>query len=589
VLVVHRVNSKKGRTMRTRWHIMEQEPDTVEQLQRKLGCTSVFARILANRNFSGPEQVHPYLNPSLAQLRSPFNVKDMDTAVIRISTALNKNEKILIFGDYDVDGVSATTLVYQFLKQAGANVCTHIPHRVEEGYGLQQFHIDTCIKPQNVDLLITVDCGSSNHEAIARARAGGVDVVVTDHHSITDVPVDAIAVVNPKRADCPAGFDHLAGVGVAFMLLICLRKHLRESGYWDSKPEPNLKLYCDLVALGTIADSVPLIDENRVLTRTGLHLMQQGGQRPGLDELFKLVNIEAGKVSEEDLAYRVVPRLNAAGRMAHAATAQQLLMAADATEARPLAKNLHELNSNRKSTEDDMLRQIRKRLHSQPELLLQNSLVLAQAHWHEGVIGIVAARLTEQFHRPVVVISVREDIGKGSARSIPGIDLYRALQGCADSLVGFGGHAMAAGLRVKAENIKAFRRQFDEICGRDLAPETKSPVLTIDTVVQFDQISDLLITEIETLKPFGQQNREPVLMAENITVVRSRVVGDRHLQLWLKQTGRGRGRTFQAIQFNTDMDPPGPQVEIGSMAFRVQWNYWNGRKNAQLVVEDVRM
>lgn len=574
--------------MKARWQINEQPAEIVEQLRQQLDCSAIFARILANRNFTGSKHALAYLNPSLSQLQNPFSVRDMDTAVRRITAALTQKQKVLVFGDYDVDGITATALLVHFLRQIGVDVRTHIPHRTNEGYGLQPFQIDSIVIPQKIDLMITVDCGSTNHEAIGRARAAGVDVVVTDHHNISEPPADAVAVVNPKRADCNAGFEHLAGVGVAFILLVCLRKHLRDIGFWESVPEPNLRSYCDLVALGSIADSVPLIGDNRILTRAGLQLMQQERLRPGIGEIFKLVHIDAGRVNEEDLAYRVVPRLNAAGRMDHASAALDLLMATDPDEARPLAGLLHDLNARRKNTENDILDQIRGRLRKRPELLKGNSLVLAQENWHEGVIGIVAARLTEQYHRPVVIISIRDGLGKGSGRSIPGIDLHRALKYCAENMEGFGGHAMAAGLQIKGEKIEAFKQQFDRMVEQEREPEDDGPVIPIDAVVRFHEMSDRLINEIQTLQPFGQENREPILMAEDVSVVKSQVVGERHLKLWLNQPHPGRRKTFQAIWFNVDPEQARP-VKIAAMAFRLQWNYWNGRKNAQLVVKDIRL
>ncbi len=571
--------------MEREWRIVKPDPALVRRIQRELACHPVTASVLVNRNIRCTADAGCFLNATLASIRPPFAIKDMDKAVRRIHRAITKGEKILIFGDYDVDGVTATAILLDFLRAAGAEVSYYIPHRRAEGYGLGPEHISGHAARRGIDLIITVDCGSGSHEAVEAAGAHGIDVVITDHHHISDPMPAATAVVNPKRPDCRAGFEDLAGVGVAFCLLISLRKHLRDQGFWGDRPEPDLRRLCDLVALGTVADVVPLMGENRTFSIAGLNLIN-AVPRPGIRALIQASGIKKSLTDAGDIAFRLAPRLNAAGRLDHARTALELLMAEEEGTAREIAESLNRLNRERRRTEKEILDGILSGLDGRPDLLEARSLVLAEPEWHEGVLGIVASRLADRFHRPVLLVSTRNGRGKGSGRSIPGIDLYAALRSCAEHLEGFGGHAMAAGIRIDAGKIDAFRDAFEAAIGRTAAPDIFSPVLSIDREIGFHEICDQLLDELESLAPYGEGNPEPVFMARDVAVTSSKIVGGTHRRMVLRQRSDPSGRRIYAIHFNID-----PRQPVGGhldrVAFRLCWNRWNGNKTPQIVVQEV--
>ncbi len=412
--------------MKKHWQMHQSDPDVVEQLSRGLNYNPITATVLVNRNISTLPEAWNFLKPSVSNLRPPFSLKDMDVAVDRIYKAIIAKEKILIFGDYDVDGVTAVVILLDFLRYAGADVAYYIPHRISEGYSIQPGHISRYVRPNQFDLIITADCGSGSRQAVEAANRFGIDMIITDHHNISEDIPPARAVINPKRHDCTAGLQNLAGVGVAFFVLICLRTRLREKGYWNERPEPNLKAYCDLVALGTIADMVPLVGENRILSKTGLELIR-AGHRPGLTALLEASAIHDRILNAEDVAFKLAPRLNAAGRMDHAARAVDLLNAQDTEAAKAAAQTLNLLNRKRQDLERGILADIQRFIDNNPSLLRRRSLVLYRPGWHVGVLGIVASRLMHNYHRPVVLISLQDGSGKGSARGIEGLNPYDAL------------------------------------------------------------------------------------------------------------------------------------------------------------------
>jgi len=570
--------------MEKAWQILKPDMHLAEKLCRMLKCHPAIASILVNRNILSPEDASNFLNTSLRHLGPPFAIKDMDTAVERIITAIMHKEKILIFGDYDVDGITATTILLDFLRSVGAHVSYYIPHRINEGFGLKKNHISDTALPNGINLIITVDCGSDSHEAVEVARKAGIDVIITDHHIISDIIPPAVAVVNPKQGDCPSGFHDLAGVGVAFYLLICLRKKLRGINFWQDRPEPNLKNYCDLVALGILADMVPLTNENRILARTGLDIMGRT-HRPGLKALMEICKTNKHAVDTDDIVFGLAPRLNSAGRMDHASTSLELLTARDVKTAKKMANSLNHMNQNRRRIENKILTQVHNHLKKNPHLFRKNTMVLAQEGWHLGVLGIVATRIVKKYFRPVVLITTTDGIGRGSARSIPGVNLYKGLSACASDIENFGGHSMAAGLKIKAKNIEKFEINFENTVCRMTKLDDFIPKIFIDFVLDFEDISDKLIDELEFLKPFGMGNNEPLFMAGNINVVSSRMVGNNHRRMVLSQ-GKGRTeKTFNSIHFNVDPDTP-LKENFDRIAFRLRWNRWNGRKTAQLVIEE---
>lgn len=569
---------------RPRWRFRSPDPQTVRSLAAAIGCHPITASVLVNRGMTTPEAANAFLKPGFHQVPFASGLLDMEKAVERIHQAVHHQEHILVFGDYDADGVTATVVLTEFLRQAGARVSHYIPHRIQEGYGLKPFHIDAVIRPRHATLVVTVDCGSSSHEAILEAKRHGIDVIVTDHHRITPPYPEAYAILNPDRESACNGFSHLAGVGVSFLLVLHLRKHFRDCGVWNRLPEPLLKPFCELVAIGTVADMVPMSSVNRVLVRTGLESIATGGN-PGIRSLVGLCGIRMnGCLRTEDLAFRMSPRLNAAGRMNHADEAVRLLTCRNEAEARSLAEALSRLNSRRQDVEQTILADIVGGIETGSRSLGPRSLVAWDGGWHPGVLGIVAAKLVQCFSRPSVLIHVADGIGKGSARSLPGVDLYAALCSCADLLSGFGGHAMAAGLTLPENHIEVFRHRFDEVVSEMAKAEPQPPGLDIEAEIPFDQIDERLLDELELLEPFGAGNPEPVFVARNVEIVNRRVLAERHLGMTLRQRGSVHRRPFQGVAFYVS-DMSSIPEHLDHLVYRLRWNFWNGKKSPQLMVE----
>ncbi len=570
--------------MKKEWQILSPDLQLVENLCKNIKCHPAVASILVNRHILSAEQASNFLNTTLNHLHPPFSMNDMDAAVDRIVSAIMRKEKILIFGDYDVDGVTATALLFKFFRRIGAQVSYYIPHRITEGFGLKKRHISDVALPNGIHLVITVDCGSDSHDAVETAKNAGIDIIITDHHMVSDTIPPAAAVVNPKRDRDSSIFGDLAGVGVAFYLLICLRKRLRDADFWQYRKEPNLKNYLDLVTLGTLADMVPLTCENRILTQTGMKLIRSTRRR-GLNALIEVCGINKHAIDTDDIVFYMAPILNAAGRMDHASIAVELLTTNDVQKAREIAHSLNRLNQDRRSIENKIFIQINDHLNKYPDLLKKNTLVLSDPNWHLGILGIVAARIMKQFYRPVVLVTTVDGIGKGSARSIPGINLYKGLSACENHLENFGGHSMAAGLKIKDENVEAFKTHFEHVVSRMAGPFDFIPKITIDYQLDFTDISDRLLNELELLKPFGIGNLEPLFMTENVGIASSKQVGLNHRQMVLKQTIGGTEKKFNSIQFNVD-NGVFEKKHFDRIAYRLRWNRWNGRKNAQIIIEE---
>jgi single-stranded-DNA-specific exonuclease len=568
--------------MKMHWNIGRPDPNLVTQIQQRLNCHAITARVLANRAIASAEEAALFFQPSLKDLPSPEGLLSMEAALERIYRAITRNEKILVFGDYDADGVTATALLVSFLRSIGADVLHHLPHRMHEGYGLQSAHIVQLAVPGKIGLIITVDCGSSSLEAVAAARRFGIDVIITDHHTIGPEIPDAVAVINPKREGQLADLADLAGVGVAFYLAIGLRMYLRTKGWWTNSSEPNLKNYCDLVAVGTIADMVPLSGVNRVLTRVGLAQIN-AGIRPGLEALLAVSAVRQKPVTAEDIAYRLAPRINAAGRMASAKIAYDLLTQTSLNEALGLAEALNGLNQRRQSVESAIIDQITARIDKSHDLMSRNSLVLADPNWHEGVLGIVAAKLALRYYRPVIVISIKEGVAKGSGRSTPHVDLHAALVRCSALLERFGGHRQAAGVTLNTDNIDRFRAAFEAVVAEMTQSERQLPQLKVDSEIRFDQICPQLVDELERLAPFGTDNPSPIFMARDVRVTDAAIIGQRHRRMMVCQPAQTTV-PFSAIEFNLPPDAPRPG-SFDRLAFRLQWNRYKNNKEIQMVVE----
>jgi single-stranded-DNA-specific exonuclease len=513
------------------WQAYPEQPDIVRQVSARHGLPALVTRLLLNRGLSEPEEVLAFLEPTLERLASPFGLPDLDAAAARLAQAVRRREPLVVYGDYDADGLTATCLLTQFFQELGLSCSPYIPDRLTEGYGLNQPALEKVASMAK--LLVTVDCGVSDAAEVAWACARGLDVIVTDHHELPPELPPALAVVNPKRAGEASPFAMLAGVGVALLLALAVRARLREEGWFKSHPEPNLRNYLDLVALGTAADVVPVLGENRILLSQGLKVLAET-RRPGLLALKEVAGLNGRQVTYRDLGFRLAPRLNAAGRLGQARGALELLLAADMGQARVQARLLNELNRRRQLLEQEVLRQALAMVRQQG-LDRRAVMVLGREGWHPGVLGIAAARLAEEFHRPVALVSLQDGRGKGSARSVEGYHLFQGLSACRRHLLKFGGHEAAAGFSLAEENLAALQEALEETFVDQVGEVPLRPRLKVDAAVNLGDLDQDFYEHLHRLRPFGPGNPEPVFTCRGVDCVNSRVVGDRHLKVALCQ------------------------------------------------------
>jgi single-stranded-DNA-specific exonuclease len=565
--------------MKKRWEIYPPNHSLQETFSRELNISPITAQVLTNRGINGVDQVSQFLHPSLSHLHSPFLMKDMDKAVDRVVQALSKKEQVLICGDYDVDGITSTAIMVLFFQALQLPCHYYIPHRVNEGYGL---HHDVLAEfaQQGGKLVITVDCGISNTDEVKKAQEMGVDVIITDHHEIPEEIPPAYAILNPKQTDCSFPFKSLAGVGVAFNLIIALRARLRDLGEWKEGEIPNLRRYLDLVALGTVADLVPLRDENRIFVRFGLEELTSGS-RLSTRVLKGTCGLEERIITSGNIGYQLAPRINAAGRIGEAQRAIELLVTQEREKAEELARELNLENSRRQRIEEDILVEILGRIEEDSPLLQRRSLVFSSESWHPGVTGIVASRLVERYYRPTILISLDGNRGKGSGRSIEGFDLYEGIKGCSPMLLSFGGHRSAIGLTIEREKIEEFGNRFEELVSQGCRPSDFIPTMRIDAEVPLPAIEMGLIEELSLLAPFGASNPKPVFCSGELAVVDSRIVGENNLKLKVEEDG-----IYDAIGFNMgDLHPL--KSDRLKIAFVPQINEWQGVKTVQLELRDI--
>ena len=563
-------------------------------LASKLGISPLLAQLLASRSITTPEAAEGFLAPKLSSLHSPFLMKDMDRAVDRICRALDGQEPIMLYGDYDVDGISGTSLLLLFLARLGAQVSSYIPDRISEGYGLHREALQG-MKEKGVRLIITVDCGSSDLEQVRFAQQEGIDVIVTDHHEVPAELPPAYALLNPKRADCTFPFDGLAGVGVAFNLVMALRKTLRDRGRLAEDAVPNLREYLDLVALGTIADMVPLVDENRILVKHGLGELTRGG-RPGIRELKEVCGLASAPVTSYQVAFRLAPRINASGRLGQAQTSLRLLASDDYREARQIALSLDQENTRRQQIEQRIFREACARIEQEGAGRNLKSIVLASAGWHPGVIGICASRLLEKYCKPSVLIACDEKrgIGKGSARSHDSFHLYEGLKACRHLLEQYGGHHCAAGLAIQLDKLDEFRARFDALVAESGAAEGHIPSLLIDAEVRLQDFSEAVVQEMAQLEPYGLCNPEPLFCSAALDAYSSQVVNGGHVKLKIREEGVrydaigfNLAERFQALHSGAPGECPGARRSI-RIAFIPQINEWQGVRSVQLKIKDLK-
>ena len=564
-----------------RWRVREPELALQKTLAASLNISTITSQLLINRGISDIQQAERFLSSTLSDIRSPLGMKGMKEGVERVQKALHNKEKIAIYGDYDVDGITSTSILLMFLKSAGANVSYYIPERIAEGYGLNADAISK-LAERGVTLLITVDCGISDHAELKLAKGLGIDVIVTDHHEVPGDLPPAYAIINPKQSGCPFPFKNLAGVGVAFNFIIALRATLRDEGFWKEKEVPNLKEYLDLVALGTIADVVPLVDENRIFVKYGL-MELTASTKPGIIALKEISGLNDVPINAGMVGYRLAPRINAAGRVGKGVDGVRLLTSESYDEAASIAKLLDDGNKERQGLEEVILREATGMVES-GLISDRKSIVLASESWHPGVIGIVASRIAEKYYRPTVMIAIKDGVGKGSARSIHSFMLYEGLKECSHLLKEFGGHDYAAGLSINEENIEKFRDAFERVASNKLSDEDMVPEMDIDATMDLNDVTEGLVNELDNLAPFGEANPEPLLCSTGLGIADCKVVGNNHLKMRVKQ-----GRTVRdAIGFGMGNLNLSPGINLDT-AFIPQINLWNGGKSIQLKLKDVRI
>ena len=556
-----------------KWEFYNSNEKLVDEICEKYNLNKVIGKIIVNRHVVNDEDVRIFITPTRDDFHDPFLFKGMDVAVERIIKAINNKEKILIYGDYDVDGITSTTVLKKYLMDRGISVDTYIPNRLHEGYGLNKNAIDT-IKERNIDLIITVDCGISAIEEVDYAVSLGMDVIVTDHHEVGEKLPNALAVIDAKRKDNTYPFRSLAGVGVVFKLIQALSIKL------EIKPEEYLK-YLDLVCVGTISDIVPLEGENRTIAKLGLMLIKVT-RNLGLRELIKSSGYK--EIDSNTISFGVAPRINACGRMGHEEEALKLFLAEDLESATKITKELNEYNTLRQSTEKAIYEEAVQEI-DRNHLDEKNSIVLGGKGWHHGVIGIVSSKVTDKYYKPSILLSFEDDIAKGSGRSVPGFDLYEGLTKCEDLLEKYGGHSMAVGLTLKKENLEKFKERFEQIAKEKNIKELV-PIIYIDDELKLKDINMELVKSLSILEPFGEANKVPLFLIRNLKIDSIRALSEgRHLKLTL----RDENFVINAIGF--ELGYLAEEYRIGDridVVGTLEINSFNGFSSIQINMKDIR-
>ena len=558
--------------MNKKWQIYQVENQKVEELQTKHNINKLLAIILVNRGIIDENQIEKFLKPKRSDFYNPYEMPDMETAVKRIVKAIENKEKTIIYGDYDVDGITSVTVLKSFLEERGLEVAEYIPNRLEEGYGLNKNAVEE-ISKQGYTLMITVDCGISAIEEIKYANQLGIETIITDHHEPGNELPKAIAVVDAKRKDNKYPFRNLAGVGVVFKLIqaIGMELELDEKEY--------LK-YLDIVCIGTISDIVPLIDENRVIVKLGLKLVEQT-KNLGLRAILQVSGYN--KIDSSTISFGVAPRINACGRMGHQEEALKLFLSKELNEVNELTQKLNEYNRLRQETEKsiytDAVEQIEKN-----GLAKNDTIVIMGKNWHHGVIGIVSSKITELYFKPSILLCEEDECGKGSGRSIPGFDLYEALSQCNDQIDRFGGHSMAVGISVKKDKFEEFKQKLEQIA-REKNIEEIVPILKIDAQISLDEISKDMVESLKELEPFGEENKTPLFVFKNLKIDSIRALSEgKHLKLTLKDNKN----IVNAIGFN--LGELSNEYRIGDkvdVVGNLEINSFNGVDNIQINIKDI--
>jgi single-stranded-DNA-specific exonuclease len=570
------------------WQVAPSHPERAERLARAISVSPLVAQLLINRGVEDPAAAAMFLRTKLDHLHDPFLLREMNKAVERLQRALRDNQTICVFGDYDVDGVTGTTLIVQFFRTLGRDVRWYIPHRIEEGYSLSKAAVERFAK-EGVRVLVTVDCGTTSIDEVRLAQEHGIDVIITDHHEpMASVP-PALAVLNPKTQDSGYPFHGLCGAGMAFKLVWALAKalhgHNRVSG-------PLARFFVDsmaLVSLGTIADVAPLVGENRIFATYGLAALG-ASTMPGIQALLRSAGLDGTPLNAGHVGFRLGPRLNAGGRMGSASVGVELLLTDDPRRAEGIVVDLEAANSERQRIEADILDQASRMVAEEHDLESDPVIVLADDRWHSGVIGIVASKLAEQHYRPTLLIALSGEKGKGSGRSIPAFHLYDSLATCKDLLVAFGGHSHAAGLEIQRDKIPQFRRRLNEYARAALKPDDLVPRMAVDAEVGLDLLTRETVKEIQMLEPHGYGNPGPVLASSNLKLAgEPKIIGKTgdHMSFYvtqgrhsLKAIAFGMADRYEELQLN--------RRRTLSVAFAPIINEWQGRESVELQVKDLK-
>lgn len=574
-----------------KWELAAEPPsDTVKHLARTLNISYITAQLLVQRDITDVNQAKSFLKSDLNNLIDPHLIPGISQALARIERALMSNERILIYGDYDVDGVTSVVLMKRFFRLLGREIDFYIPHRLTEGYGISNDALDK-IARSGVNLIITVDCGISNVREVAYAKKLGMDIIVTDHHEIPKELPDCI-IVNPKldKLAEKSGSYYLSGVGIAFKVCWALMNTF-------SQAKKNSRVFHDflmdtiaLVALGTIADVSLLRGENRILCSYGLDALRYT-KIAGLNALIQQTGLADSAIEADDISFRLGPRINAAGRLGHSQASVELLLTDSPSEIEKIIKYLEQSNSERQKIESKILKEISKHLKEEYDLKNHYVIVLASDKWHSGILGIVASKIADEFYRPTILIATENGMGKGSGRSIPCFHLYDSLSHCDDLILSYGGHKYAAGLQIDSKNIPAFRIQLNEYAKKHLKPEDFIPAIQIDSSIEFSHITPELVNEINMLSPFGEGNLEPVFCTHNVQLIGlPKLMGKNlsHLSFFAKQNNR----TFRVVAFNKGADVnifDNLKDKPFSLAYTIKLNSWNGEENIELELIDIKI
>ena len=559
--------------MNKKWQICETDKEKVDELKSKYNISELLATILVNKNITTQKEINEFLNPTRNDFFDPFLMNDMDIAIKRIKKAIENQEKVIIYGDYDVDGITSITVLKSFLKDVGLDVDYYIPNRLEEGYGLNKNAIDEIAKKE-YKLMITVDCGISAIEEVDYANSLGIEVIITDHHEPGDEIPKALAVVDNKRKDNKYPFRELAGVGVAFKVSQALAQSM------NIREEEYLK-YLDIVCVGTISDIVPLVSENRVITKLGLKLVKQT-RNMGLRAIINSSGYS--QINSTTISFGVAPRINACGRMGKAEQALKLLLSKDIYEVNKLTQELNSYNRERQEIEKEIFENVLTKIE-QNNLAKNRTIVVGGENWHHGVIGIVSSKITEKYFKPSILLSFEEDgTGKGSGRSIPGFDLHEALMKCENCLEKFGGHSMAVGLTIKKENLEQFYNEFEKIAEENKT-ENIVPIINVDAKIELDKIDKSVVEDLKQLEPFGEANKTPTFALKNIRIDSIRALSEgKHLKLTLRENNQ----IINAIGFNigelAEAYKIGDKIDIAGV---LEINTFNGIDNLQINIKDI--